>query len=338
MVVYKSKNGKWYCQGMVKGQRYHKLCDGAKTQKEAKAIEDTERYKLRQIQGGIILNEHKEYRLRYLKQLYLEYTETNNKDLKHVKCRINIFENFIGANILINKILPKDIERFKRYLIDKGLQSATVNRYFSNIHKMFNIGIENDLLIKNPCSNMKKLIEDNEVINVYSIDEEIELLKHLPQIVGDMVSFAFLSGLRKSNIRLLKFSDVNFNFKFITIPPSKFKGGKTHIIPLTDKLEEIIKRNNNNTDYVFINPKTSEPYSDDVLSNIFKSACKTVGITGKRFHDIRHTTATRLIEKGVDIITVKELLGHSSVSITQKYTHTSLNKKMEALKLLNSYK
>ena len=338
MAVYKSKNGKWYCQGMVKGQRYHKLCDGAKSQEEAKAIEDAERYRIRQVQGGIIQDEGKQYRLKYLKQLYFKYAETNNKDFKHVKCRINLFENFIGSNTIISKIFPKDIERFKRYLLDAGLLPSTVNRYFSNIHKMFNVALDNDLLIKNPCRNMKKLIEDNEIINVYSIPEEIELHKHLPPVADDIVTFAFISGQRKSNIRLLKFSNVNLNFNFIEIQASKFKGGRTHIIPLTKELKEIINRNKNNSDYVFINPETNKPYSDDRLSYIFKSACKAAGIEGKRFHDIRHTTATRLLEKGVDIMTVKELLGHSSVAITQKYTHTNINKKREALELLYSYK
>lgn len=337
MAVYKSKNGKWYCQGMVKGQRYHKLCDGAKTQEEAKSLEDAERFKIRQVQGGII-PDAKEYKLRYLKTLYYKYSETNNKDFKHVRCRIDIFENYIGANTPINKILPKDLERFKRHLLDRGAQPSTVNRYFSNIHKMFNIGIENDLLIKNPCRNMKKLIEDNETINVYSIAEEAELHKQLPAVVDDIVTFAFLTGQRKTNIRLLKFSNINFNFNFIEIPASKFKGGRAHIIPLTKQLKEIINRNKNNTDYVFINPKTNKPYSDDALSDIFKSACKAAGIEGKRFHDIRHTTATRLLEQGADIITVKELLGHSSVAITQKYTHTNINKKREALELLFSYR
>ena len=59
MTVYKNSNGKWYCQGRVNGERYHKLCDGADSKEKAKAIEDGIRYKLRQAQNGLIEKKEK---------------------------------------------------------------------------------------------------------------------------------------------------------------------------------------------------------------------------------------------------------------------------------------
>ena len=56
-----------------------------------------------------------------------------------------------------------------------------------------------------------------------------------------------------------------------------------------------------------------------------------------RFHDLRHTAATRLVERGIDLVTVKELLGHSKIETTMSYAHTTPERKMDAVEILNSY-
>jgi len=65
----------------------------------------------------------------------------------------------------------------------------------------------------------------------------------------------------------------------------------------------------------------------------FKGACRRAGITDLRFHDLRHTFASRLVEKGVDIETLKELLGHHSITITQRYIHSNDERKRAAVDL-----
>ena len=63
-------------------------------------------------------------------------------------------------------------------------------------------------------------------------------------------------------------------------------------------------------------------------------ACRRAGVKNLRFHDLRHTFATRLVERGVDLITIKELLGHSSVTITERYTHSFKEQKRNAVRAL----
>jgi len=67
----------------------------------------------------------------------------------------------------------------------------------------------------------------------------------------------------------------------------------------------------------------------------FKAACRRAGIKGLRFHDLRHTFATRLVEKGADIETVRDLLGHYSITVTQRYTHSNEDRKRKAVELLS---
>lgn len=88
-------------------------------------------------------------------------------------------------------------------------------------------------------------------------------------------------------------------------------------------------------EFVFYNPETGKPFVD--LKAGFKLACKKAGIEGVTWHTLRHTFASRLVDRGVDIVTVKELLGHSSITVTMRYTHTNLESKRAAVdKLLHN--
>jgi integrase len=101
--------------------------------------------------------------------------------------------------------------------------------------------------------------------------------------------------------------------------------------PLLRELQMLMSRNGQSP-YVFSNPETGKPYLDTKKG--FKAACRRAGIEGLRFHDLRHTFASRLVERGVDLITVKDLLGHSTVKMTERYTYSSRQSKKNAVELL----
>ena len=114
------------------------------------------------------------------------------------------------------------------------------------------------------------------------------------------------------------------------------KSGKKRLIPVNKDVYAVLVRIKGETQagkYVFPNPKTEQPYTE--VKKSFKAACKRAGISDLRFHDLRHTFATRLIGLGVDLITVRDLLGHFSVRVTQRYTHSNQNQKEDAVRKLN---
>jgi integrase len=88
----------------------------------------------------------------------------------------------------------------------------------------------------------------------------------------------------------------------------------------------------NGSPYVLPSKVTGKPYAS--LYRCFIKTCKAVGITGLSFHDLRHTFATRLVQGGVDIETVRALLGHHSIVMTQRYTHSSHELKQRAVEIL----
>lgn len=87
------------------------------------------------------------------------------------------------------------------------------------------------------------------------------------------------------------------------------------------------------SEYVFVNPDTNSNYID--IKKSFKTVLDKANIENFCFHDLRHTAATRMLDKGANIRTVQDILGHSSVAVTERYTHTNAQNKKSAVELLS---
>ena len=106
-------------------------------------------------------------------------------------------------------------------------------------------------------------------------------------------------------------------------------------MPLNDKAPAVVQgwHGLRKCEYVFYNPETGGQWKDLWLG--LKKACRNAGIEGVTWHTFRHTFASRLTRAGVDLVTVKELLGHSSVSVTMRYAHTNREAKLQAVRMLH---
>ncbi|MFX0209250.1 MAG: tyrosine-type recombinase/integrase [Candidatus Hodarchaeota archaeon] len=144
---------------------------------------------------------------------------------------------------------------------------------------------------------------------------------------------ALNTGMRLGEILSLQWNQIDFRTRRIRV--ERTKSGRIRYIDINNQLlEELLnlKRRNGQCMYLFFNQRTGKPLT--TVKKAFKSACAIADIKGLRFHDLRHTFATRLVERGVDLITVKELLGHHSIVITQRYTHSNSEQKKKAVEAL----
>lgn len=333
------RNGKYYCRFQIDGERHHFLCAGAKDEKQALKIEQGFMYKVQQQQNGVIPRESKSISFGKLCDMYWDYACANNSDIKHVRSKIKFFKSYFGVNKPIDKILPTDMEGCKSHLISLGYAPATVNKYRSAVIKLFNVGIDNDVLVKNPCRTWKKMVEDNVKTVFWTKAEENKFYKHSPEWLADLAFLALRTGLRKSNIRLFQKSWIDFEQGIIRIPKTQNKGRKFIELPFGEDVKKLFLKyiNNNNDTYLFINEQRNAPYSDKRIDEAFADVCKKAKIRNFGFHGLRHTVGTRLGEQGVDLAVIQDILAHTSVATTKRYRHTTSEQMNKAMQVLNSY-
>jgi len=227
-------------------------------------------------------------------------------------------ESFSG--LLLIDISSKDVISYQKKRINKGVTNATINREVACLRLLFNYAAKMDKFFsKNPVSKIKFLPELNDVISILSYEEEQKLLDKCNKQLYPIVFFALNTGMRKNEILQLKWIDVDFKNSFIRIKNTKSK--KPRMVPINDNLFAFLKNHKNDSSYVFLNKHGKSYVGQDSIKRIFIRAYKEAGIKHLRFHDLRHTVATRMIEKGANPLAVKEILGHYDFKVTQKYIH-----------------
>lgn len=152
-----------------------------------------------------------------------------------------------------------------------------------------------------------------------------------------MVLLSMNTGMRQGEVFKLTWSNVNFETKHLTVTGQTAKSGKIRHIPLNSEAFEVLEKwRNQNADgnrYVFAN-RQGEPF--DNVKKGWAKVLKSATIEDFRWHDLRHHFASRLVMAGVNLNTVRELLGHSSYAMTLRYAHLSAEHKAVAVELLNS--
>ena len=209
--------------------------------------------------------------------------------------------------------------------------TATVNREVACLKHIFTKAIEWGIVQKNPGKRVKLLRERNTRLR-YLDEKEIRRLhdacaEHLKPIV----TMALNTGMRKEEILSLKWKDVDFRSRIISILDTK--NLESREIPMNDIAYQTLVdiRKIHGSPWVFCK-RNGERYGN--IRKAFEGAKKRARIVDFRFHDLRHTFASYLVMAGVDLRTVQELLGHKSFEMTLRYAHLSPGHKKTALDIL----
>jgi integrase len=241
------------------------------------------------------------------------------------------------GKLRLNELSSFVLDEWVRSHIKRRYKPGTINKHIFLINRMLNVARHWGMIDHNAFQNcvIKRLPLGDYKQRFLS---EAELKSLLEACERDQHPFLFLfakllilTGARSSEARLARWRDFDLQSRIWTVPVSK--NGRSRRIVLSSAaialLGEIrIKAERlylptKQQDYIFINPKFHKPY--DSFHSAWDRARQRVELPEVRIHDLRHTYASLLINKGASIYEVQTLLGHHHVSMTQRYAHLAPN-------------
>jgi integrase len=317
----------WYLTFYVRGKRVQ---ESTGTSDRRKA-EKFGALRLSEVERGEYAQSAK-ITLAQFSQQYLDYAKANKRSWLRDEQIVTHLNTAMGTTQL-GGISALQIERYKLDRLKQSASPATVNREVALLKHMLNLAEHWQLFFgRNPVRGVKFLEEDNLQIRFLSEMEEKKLLQCCSPYLQDLVMFAINTGLRLGEILNLKWEEVDLDNAVIKMLVRKNR--RMLEVPLNDTAIAVVNGwfGLRKCEYVFYNPETGGPWKDLWLG--LKKACRKAGLVDVTWHTFRHTFASRLTRHGADLVTVKELLGHSSVSVTMRYAHTNRDAKKRAVGLI----
>lgn len=235
--------------------------------------------------------------------------------------------------ISYQKITNDEIRRFLKYLNSKKYSKNTISRLLSTLRHYYNYLITQKIVFKNPFKVIRNPKKDKRMPNFLQYDElekiinSIELTDEFNIRNRLIIELLYATGLRVSELSNLKIADFNFKTKEIRVIG---KGSKERIVFFGEYANEVLllylkearpKLSKQSNEYLLLN-KNGTKLSTRGIELVIEKVIKELSIKHHISpHTLRHTFATDLLNNGADLKSVQELLGHSSLSTTQIYTH-----------------
>jgi integrase len=304
-----------------------------KDQREAKAAE-----KIRKAKEELTFGQ-------YFKETYFPNAKANKKEWtwKREKSLFKLWISPVIGKIPLKNIMPINVEKIKRNMIKAGKSPRSINYALALIRQVYNSAKQNRIYSgDSPLVGVNKLQFDNKRYRFLTHAEADNLLDILKKKNKDIYEMAMLSlhcGLRAGEIFSLIWGDVNFDEKTIFIRDPKNK--KNRFAFMTQDVNDILasRKIDKNNKLLYTNSKGNK------LKEIPKKFREIIGQTELNngvydtrdkvvFHTLRHTYASWLVQNGVDLYTVKELMGHSTLAMTERYAHLAKENLKNAVKKL----
>ena len=282
-------------------------------------------------------------------ELFLEFLavqknlseNTRNSYFFDIKGFLSFFRN-----IDLRSLEEKDLQNY--FLeISKKNSSSTQSRKLTTLINFFDFLISEKICMKNPCLNINFPKLEKKIPRILSEKQVNDLIDKSYLNKSDhgirlslMLELLYSTGLRVSELVELKLSSIGDNFQSLLI---RGKGGKQRYMPITEKTKIILERylevrkknlqNKKDLGFLFPSRGSKNHLTRNRFFQILKNLSSKVNISPERLspHVIRHSFATHLLDRGVDLRTIQSSLGHSDISTTQIYTHVKTSKLREII-------
>jgi len=248
---------------------------------------------------------------------------------RHKMLEIN---NYFGANTDVNDLSTVLIDEFIHHLKRSNNANSTINRKLATISKMINYADECIQLRHKPKIHRQK--EPKGRMRFVSPEEEAQIMHTLDQWsqtdLKDSITVLLDTGMRRSELGRVEAVDVQAD----VINLWRTKNELDRSIPMTARVKEIMARRTVNAKSVSTRSNKLFPQNMETLSKHWNRVRYHLGFDDMVLHTFRHTTASRLIQRGVGVGVVKEWMGHKTISVTMRYAHLSPKNLLQAVAVL----
>lgn len=278
----------------------------------------------------------------FAERWYSSYVEVNNKPSE---CRSKKY--ILSASLIpffgrkrLDEIATADIEGYKAEQLKRGNCNKTVNNRLAVLRNCLTTAVEWDVLKSVPRFRQLRAAPP-----AFRFLEEHEVTKIIDACTTDMerslVFVAVRTGLRFSELSALEWQDVDFGRRTVTIRRANVgghigtpKNGHIRYVPLTNDVIDKLKSLNRDSDLIFHRNGKRLIYWPSLC--FLQRACKRAGIEPIGWHALRHTFASHLASKGASMQAIKDLLGHSTLTMTLRYAHLAPETLRDTIDLLDS--
>ena len=304
------KSGKWFARLYINGQERRYRCG---TKSEAKALYC--RLKADQLSDRYF-EKPKVVPFREVAEDYLARVDARRRRKGDDQSRMNRWIQALG-NLNVCKISPRHIEQVLTAMTLDGYAPATVLRHLAVLKATLNDAKRLGLLQENPACRVKPPKVNNVLLRYLTPEQEARLYDHLSQKYHSIVKVALNTGCRQGELLRLRWKEVDWNIGVMTIHETK--SGDSRSVPLNSEVQSVLVAIHDQTcpdphDRIF-------SFDDRYLRRAFDKAVKAAGLDPFRFHDLRHTFASRLAMQGCNDRTLMALGGWKSPRMLSRYAH-----------------
>lgn len=277
---------------------------------------------------------------RFIKYLRHERNYSSHTEISYLN-DIEQFQIFVEKDIEKFDITLIDTDTIRNWIYElsnNGAKATTINRKLSSIRSFFRYLHKIGAISDNPAKKITRLKTPKTLPQFATHEEITKILDNKSSFTDNfeghrnrfIIELFYNTGARQSELLELKDEDINHFKKEIMI---NGKGNKQRIIPISDytydKLVEYIEKRDksieNKTQYLFVRINGDKLSKSIMYSIINKHLEDIPTLTKKSPHTLRHSFATEMLNNGADINAVKQILGHSSLSSTEIYTHVTFD-------------
>jgi integrase len=252
-------------------------------------------------------------------EIYINRHVAILKSKKGERLSVQVWKREFG-NRPLGQITRAELQDWQAQRHQKN-KPATVNRLLGRLRHALNKAVEWDLLDKSPMERLKFLPENNARLHYLSMEQCNHLLEAcIAPHMRAMVTVALHTGMRRGEILNLQWQDIDFESGSIVIRDSK--NGQPRHIPMDSTVRDLLSGYIPTAGSEHVFPSASGGRLSTV-QKAFRNARIRAGMPDLHFHDLRHTFASHWVMSGGDLYVLKDILGHKSIQMTQRYAHLS---------------